>query len=151
MNKICPICGHSGEVTWRDGKYYCAMCGHEIDETTPNVPDAPQVPMGAIAVDVTCPICKNSNGNTMQGGKCVCSLCGTTFDMPRISSSEPEQHNSYNSGYSYSQSRLKELESDKNKKTIWGIVCVFLFWPASIYFFYKAYKIGQEIKSIRGW
>ena len=53
MNKICPICGHSGEVTWRDGKYYCAMCGHEIDETTPNVPDAPQVPMGAIAVDVT--------------------------------------------------------------------------------------------------
>ena len=44
MIKKCNICGHTGELTWRDGKYYCAMCGTEIAETDPVVQPQPVMP-----------------------------------------------------------------------------------------------------------
>ena len=151
MIKKCNVCGHSGELTWRDGKYYCAMCGSEIAETEPVVNTQPQAqPRSTVVVsNVTCPICKNTANNLFDGSKYRCALCGTSFDAQQAA---PQQHQyqQYNGALNpYAQTeRYKELRKEKDKKIVLGIVFIFLFWPASVYFFYKAYKANEEMKAM---
>ena len=63
---------------------------------------------------------------------------------------EQAAYNNYNSGYQYQNTyaRRIELESKRNGKMIWGIVCLFLFWPLSIYFFYQMSQITKELKML---
>ena len=152
MNKVCSICGHAGENVWRDGKYYCAICGAEIDVTGPSAPSpAPETAYagGTVPVDVTCPICRNANNNVLQNGKCRCALCGTAFDMPRQSydyqSGSNYQYDYYGSS---SVQRREELKKQRDKKVVWGIVWLLLFWPVGVYFFYKAYQLTQEMNRL---
>ena len=44
--------------------------------------------------------------------------------------------------------RVQELQKQKNRNLILGIVFIWLFWPASIYFFYKFSQIGKELKAL---
>lgn len=44
--------------------------------------------------------------------------------------------------------RREELLKEKKQKQLLGVVCLFLFWPAAIYFFYKASEIDKEIASL---
>ena len=150
MIKKCHICAHVGELTWRDGKYYCAMCGSEIAETEPQYQAVAEVQPEAPAVNAVCPICKNNEGNQFVGTQYRCKLCGTMFDLgdeyyiPQQAPATP----SYGYGYNYNNSaHIQELQKQKDRKIVTGIVFLFLFWPASVYFFYKAHKINQEIKS----
>lgn len=151
MIKKCNICGHVGELTWRDGKYYCAMCGSEVAETDPVVHPQPvtQVQPSAVATNVTCPICKNKENNWFDGSRYHCALCGTSFDLQQAT--QVQQFQQYNAApnYMYSQ-RVQELRSQKDRNTTLGIVFIILFWPASIYFFYKAHKAHKELK-LYGW
>ncbi len=148
MNKICKICGYAGENTWRDGKYYCASCGSEIDVTqTENAQSsngqATNTSGNAVPIQVVCPICKNDKNNYLQNSQCHCSLCGSTFS--------PNQ--SYGMGgaafgASVASARKAELEQKKSKRLKWGIVFLFLCWPVAIYHFYKLYEITQEISKL---
>lgn len=141
MIKTCNTCHHTGELTWRDGKYYCAMCGSEVAETEPTVQ-----PQRATTVNnATCPICKNRDNNLFDGGKYRCSLCGTPFEL------QQEYHEpTYNqSGAGNNRSQyVADLKKQKEKNIVIGVVLVFIFWPVSIYFFYKAYKNHEELKSL---
>lgn len=155
MIKACPICGHTGELTWRDGKYYCAMCGTMIPETDPVVqPQAPvqqpqvqQYRSGTSTVNnVTCPICKNQANNLFDGVKYRCSLCGTQFDrQPEYQESQYNQYNSYGNPNSY---RVQELKKQKDKYLGLGVLFLFIFWPVGAYFFYKMYQTNNELKSL---
>ena len=141
MKKICHICGHDGENVWRDGKYYCAFCGSQIDVTrqdsNTNGGDTAEVVVSAV-----CPICKNADNNTLKNGKCRCALCGTTFGLNQKTNETQASATSFDTDYK--AARRAELEKQKNKKLVWGIVWLLLFWPVSIYFFYKVYQITQE-------
>ena len=39
----------------------------------------------------------------------------------------------------------EELIKEKKHNVTLGVICLFIFWPAAIYFFYKASKISKEI------
>ena len=138
MVKTCSVCNHTGELTWRDGKYYCAMCGSEVSETAPTV----QPQQNLTVSDVTCPICKNKDNNIFDGKKYRCALCGTSFDRPR------EEYTPTSFTYTGNTQRVQELKKQRDKNLSLGLVFVFLFWPVSIYFFYKFYKIGNELKAL---
>ena len=150
MIKKCNICGHTGELTWRDGKYYCAMCGTEIAETDPVVQPQPvmQTQSATTAANITCPICRNKENNRFDGSRYHCALCATTFDLQQATQAQQSwQYQQYGSTPNFaSQYRIEELKKQKKSNITTGIVFVFLFWPASIYFFYKAYKTNQELK-----
>ena len=69
---------------------------------------------------------------------------GDEYYIPQQAPATP----SYGYGYNYNNSaHIQELQKQKDRKIVTGIVFLFLFWPASVYFFYKAHKINQEIKS----
>ena len=142
MNKKCTICGYSGENVWRDGKYYCATCGSEIDVTQKDN-NANTASSEGMTVNAECPICKNDKNNILQDGKCRCSLCGTSFDYHQTVQSNCEPTNTF-----FTDARRAELEKQKNNKLIWGIVWLILCWPVSIYFFYKMYQLSQEISKL---
>ena len=149
MVKTCGICGHVGELAWRDGKYYCAMCGSEVVETQP-VAQAQSV-NNAYVSNAECPICKNSTNNTFQGGKYHCAMCGTWFELRQPA--YEHQNNSYssysnnNGASSYLRmQRYNELKKEKGKNFWLGVLFVFLFWPVSIYFFYKYNKVKKEMQ-----
>ena len=153
MIKKCKICGHEGELTWRNGKYYCAMCSSEVAETDPVV--QPQVqaqpPVQAqptmTAANVICPICKNKENNLFDGSRYHCSLCRTTFDLQQAT--QAQQYGQYNGAPNYLHAqKIEELKKQKKNNIVTGIVFVFLFWPASIYFFYKAYQANKQLQTM---
>ena len=154
MIKKCNICGHTGELTWRDGKYYCAMCGSEIAETDPVVHTQPVTPVQhtTVATNVTCPICKNKENNWFDGSHYHCALCGTSFDLQQATQVQQfQQYQQYNAAPNYLHTqRVKELKTQKDRNTTLGIVFIILFWPAAIYFFYKAHKANKELTAL-GW
>ena len=136
----CHICAHTGEPVWRDEKRYCAVCGSELKDEAP----AYDLTESVADVDAICPICRNDENNRQEGDKYRCSLCGTLFDLDEeyyIPQEETPAY-TYNSGSNAKQ----ELQKQKSRNTTIGVVCLFLFWPASIYFFYKAYKANQQLK-----
>lgn len=144
MVKTCLSCGHLGELTWRDGKYHCAMCDSIIPEDQPQA--APQSPRISTVNNVTCPICKNSDNNTYDGHNYRCALCGTAFQK------EETYADSYYQPYNGSHSRLQEIEDltkEKKRNTTIGIILLFVFWPAGAYFLWKAYQNEKEIKSLK--
>ncbi len=145
MNKICQICGHNGENVWRDGKYYCAACGSEIDVTKQDA-NTNSTFSAETKINAVCPICKNANNNTLRNGNGHCALCGSTFSLNQ----QPESYGPDISmvGDSYKYAKISELEDQKSKKLFWGIVWLFLFWPVAVYQFYKVYEISQEIKKL---
>jgi len=155
MNKQCRVCGYIGENVWQNNRYYCAACGSEIDVTQPDPVPQPQFTQQT-AIQVVCPICKNAANNTLVNGQYRCALCGTMFDYTSPQTYAPVNngynpgYNGYNPGYQYQNTyaRRMELESKRNNKMIWGIVCLFLFWPLSIYFFYQMSQISKELKML---
>ncbi len=145
MNKICKVCGHAGENTWRDGKYYCASCGSEIDITQAESATSSQS-INSVPIQAICPICKNANNNYFQNGQCHCSMCGSSFSMQ-----QPHTHINnmgYNTNHAAIEAKKAALEKQKNSKLIWGIIWLLIFWPVSIYYFYKMYQISQEISKL---
>lgn len=161
MIKRCGICSHVGELTWRDGKYYCAMCGSEIAETEPVTQTQYQAQPRSVVTtsNVMCPICRNKDNNLFDGMKYRCALCGTSFDLQQTPPPQQQYQyqqqgyqQPYNNGapyYNVNSQRYAALKKDKDKKVTLGIVFIFLFWPASIYFFYKAYQLNEEMKMLR--
>ena len=149
MTKKCNVCSYVGELTWRDGKYYCAMCGSEIAETDPVVQAQPQMQQSRPTVvvnNVNCPICKNAANNQFDGTHYRCSLCGTSFDLQQA---QAQQYGQFHSVHNRSQSQaVQELKKQKDRNMVIGIVFVFLFWPVAIYFFYKAYQINKELRDL---
>ena len=143
MTKTCPSCSYTGELTWRDGKYHCAMCDREISEDSPVV----QKYQESVVQDVTCPICKNSENNLFNGARYRCALCGTSFDEPY-----EEEYNSYYQPYSGTNAsrmqRIEALREEKRKYLRLGVIFIFFFYPAAIYFFYKLYKVNKELKTL---
>ena len=146
MIKTCGICGHIGELTWRDGNYYCAMCGSRVEETQPAA--KPQSAVHQQVSNAECPICKNSVNNVYQNGKYRCGMCGTWFELVQPAY-EPRQntYNTYSSNTRVRGPYYDELMKTKNKNFRLGVLFVFLFWPASIYFFYKYNKAKNELKA----
>ena len=148
MKKVCPICGFNGENMWRDGKYYCASCGSEIEATQPDAPTNTPKASNEMVINATCPICKNTANNTFKDGKAHCALCGTSFDLV-----QPGYNGMPNTGFSpnypINTARIAELEKARSKKVGWGIVWLIIFWPVSIYFFYQAYQLNEEIKRLK--
>lgn len=140
MQKICKICGHNGENVWKDGRYYCASCGSEIDITQQD--SNTNCDSTETVIDAVCPVCKNDNNNTLRNGKCHCALCGILFDVNQ------QINNPQHIIGAYKTTRRAELEKQKNNRMVWGIVWLFLFWPISIYHFYKMYQISQEISNL---
>lgn len=146
MVKTCHICGHSGELTWRDGKYYCAMCGTHIEETQYEPQPQHTAPAPTPVYDVECPICRNRSNNAYENGRYRCSLCGTRFDP-----NEPEQTPIYQATGYYPKTetyQVKELKKQKDKYVILGIVFICIFWPVGVYFLYKAYQTSKELKAL---
>ena len=146
MNKTCKICGHTGENVWRENKYYCASCGNEIDVTQ----SEPQ--RNEVIINIACPICKNAKNNTIREGKCHCSLCGTEFDPQTVAQPAYNTYNTYNTtpqyAPAYNDARRHMLEEEKSKRLLWGCVFLVLFWPVSIYHFYKLYQASQELSKL---
>lgn len=140
MNKICKVCGHNGKNVWRENKYYCASCGSEIDVTQP---DPPQ---NDVIINIACPVCKNASNNTIKNGKCHCSLCGTEFNPQTVV--QPTYNSNTQNVPAYNNARRQQLEKEKNKRLVWGCVFLFLFWPVSVYHFYKMYQVSQEISKL---
>ena len=152
MMKTCSVCQHTGEPTWRDGTYYCPMCGTVIDMTTPSPaqPTPPAQPTATapagVAVAATCPICRNDAGNMLINGRCRCALCGSMFDYAPPTYQQTYYQDSataYSAGY---PSRRQMLVKRRNSYRNWGIFWIFFFWPASLYMFYKMMKISDEIQ-----
>jgi len=146
MVKTCHICGHSGELTWRDGKYYCAMCGTHIEETQPEPQPQYTAPVRPSAYNAECPICRNRNNNTYDGQQYRCSLCGTRFDL-----NQPVQTQVYQATGSYPKTetyQVKELKKQKDKYMILGIIFICIFWPVGVYFFYKFHQTGKDLKRL---
>lgn len=141
MIKKCPVCSHVGELTWRDGKYYCAMCSSEVSETEPTVQAYADTPVANIA----CPICRNKDNNLFDGTKYRCALCGTSFDLQR----KQEIEQKFSVDYSYGARKIEELEKKKDRTLITACVLVIFFWPASIYFFYKFAQIKKELDALK--
>jgi len=145
MNR-CKICGAAGEPVWREGKSYCASCGSMM-ETEP-VYAAPVVPVQPVRA--VCPICKNADNNAMRDGKYVCALCATEFavQQPQYQQVNVRQSAYQNLTSPQNTGRRMELEKERNRKIVWGLVWVFLFWPVAVYQFYKAYQVHQELSNL---
>ena len=142
MNMTCNICGNVGEAEIKNGKYVCKTCGCVIgDAPAPESTKAAPAPDGVTVDTIECPICKNKNGNTVKDGKCKCALCGTEFKPQTNDKSTTSSSGAANSGAKANGD--DEFTKEKNKNIIIGVVLLFLFWPASIYFFYKAYKMSK--------
>lgn len=168
MSAECKICGYSGPTVMRNGRCCCGACGTEV-------PSQPQVNTNSsfsssnsfssgssfssgattpppknesVSMNIPCPVCKNAAGNTFSNGKVHCSLCGNHFDIPKQAVFDPSA--SYTTPSNSNAKRIAELEEEKESKTTWGIIFLFLFWPIGIYNLYKASKISQEIKRLRG-
>lgn len=158
MIKRCRVCNHTGELTWRDGKYHCAMCDSVISETEPEVAVPHTTPAGAaphtaprqasVVNNATCPICKNTANNLFDGFKYRCSLCGTSFDVPVSQSTYESSYTPSNTNSFIHEQKVKELQQQREKNLIIAIVLLVLFWPAAIYFFYKFYQLGKEISAL---
>ncbi len=146
MVKMCPICNHTGELAWRDGKYYCAMCGSEVDATLPQQPQytAPAQPQTVSAV---CPICGNRENNTFDGQQYRCAMCASRFNPQATQTQVYRAQTGYSS---VNSGRIEELKKQKDKNLILGLIFVCIFWPVSIYFFYKLYTTNQELKALTG-
>lgn len=142
MNKVCKICGHNGENVWRDGKYYCAACGSEVDVTQQDS-NTNGGSSTEVVIDVVCPVCKNANNNTFRDGNCHCVLCGTSFGFNQQAYNP--QSNIPTPNANYMAARRAELEKKKHDRLVWGIVWLALCWPVAIYHFYKMKQISQEI------
>lgn len=148
MEKTCQICGHKGELTWRDNQYYCSCCGSIVEVTQQEPQSAPVIQSRqTLGVQVVCPICKNDQNNYLQDGQFYCSMCGSAFNAQQ-SNVNPSVPNTdyYVPRSTMSNARREALEKEKNDRLIWGIVWVFLFWPIAVYHFYKLYKVTQELK-----
>ena len=144
MVKKCHICSHVGELTWRNGKYYCAMCGSEISETQPQYQGQQQT--NTVVSNAVCPICKNKDNNVFDGTKYRCALCGTSFDLHQ-ESWQPQYSAPYQTGYNTNNTYIQELIQKRNRYRTLGVVFIFLFWPAAVYFFYKMAQINGELKA----
>lgn len=142
MIKKCSVCGHTGELTWRDGKYHCAVCDSEVSEKEPQV----QLRNDAATYNAVCPICKNKENNLFDGSKYRCALCGTPFDLPKVVQTQSYKQFSYVNDND--AQKVKELKKQKNRNLVLGILFIWLFWPVSIYFFYKFNQIGKELKAL---
>lgn len=146
MNKTCTKCGYRGENVWRDGKYYCAICESEIDVTQQDFQTNGTT--SETPINATCPICRNATNNTLRSGKCHCALCGTDFDLTQQAYRPEPNATVIGANTRYSSAKRAELESEKNRRLMWGIVFLFFFWPVSIYHFYKMYQVSQEISKL---
>ena len=131
MIKKCNVCGHTGELTWRDGKYHCAACDSEISETEPAVQKS------TVVNNATCPICKNRENNLFDGNRYRCALCGTDFDM--YQAAETQTNTTVSNNGDIAQKAVDGFKK-KDPNLILGIIFIFLFWPLAIYFFYKFYQ-----------
>ena len=146
MVKTCNVCHHVGEPTWRDGAYYCAICGAPIDMSTPS-PVQPVVTDAApTVIAATCPICRNAAGNTLVNGRCRCALCGTMFDYQAPVYQQPGYQQPMG-GYAYQQRRA-ELEQQRKRHVGWGIFWIVFFWPVAIYQFYKMWQVSDELRRL---
>ena len=45
--------------------------------------------------------------------------------------------------------RIAELEKKKKHYLTWAIIWVILWWPVSIYFFYKYSQVSKELDSLK--
>ena len=45
--------------------------------------------------------------------------------------------------------KIKDLQKQSNENLLFAIISFFVFWPVSIYFFYKMYQINEEIKKLK--
>ena len=124
MIKKCDACDYIGELIYRNGKYYCTMCGSEVTENAPDTQGQPQAQ--ALVNDVSCPICKNREKNLFDGKKYYCALCGAPF-MPQ----QNEQTSNYGQSAGASNSNylpyVQNLKKEKRKNIGLGILFVFLF------------------------
>lgn len=91
---------------------------------------------------LVCPVCENEENNTYSDGKFHCSLCGTSFNPGEYEHASRPVASNYQSSRGGVSSNKAE-NGEQKKFVILGIVFLFLFWPASIYFFYKAHKAGK--------
>jgi hypothetical protein len=48
-----------------------------------------------------------------------------------------------------SQTKIKELEKKIEDYLIYGIICLFVFWPIAIYFFYVRSNDQQELRRLK--
>lgn len=138
MVLTCKVCQHSADVYPFNGKYYCPQCGCEILNTTPQE--------NGSAGTAECPICKNREGNRFEGGKYRCALCDATF-----SSHEQPWKPQYQQTYTRlaQEQNVENLQKEVKRWRNLGILFVFLFWPASVYFFYRCYKANQSLKAAK--
>lgn len=140
MIQRCQFCNHTGEPIRREGRWYCAMCGGEI------YPSQGQKQNTGIVSGAVCPICKNRQENYYDGSKYHCALCEMSFDLdqqPWL----PKRETYY--GSRMANPRIEQLKKDKNRYRNLGILFIFLFWPVSIYFFYKFIQTSNELKIAR--
>ena len=146
MNMTCNVCGSTAEPYIKDGKYICKTCGCAMGDVPAEEkkPAAAPENNGAVVNHIECPICKNKNENTVKNGKCKCALCGTEFD-PQKNDNGVTPPASKTDKKPTAKSSNEQLEKEKNKNIIIGAVLLFVFWPASIYFFYKAYQISKTL------
>lgn len=95
----------------------------------------------------------------LRNGKCYCSMCGTEFDYaPTVSYSNYSQPvPQYGQAVGYhgvnykpvNAARREQLVQEKKHRMTWGIVFLFLFWPVSVYHFYKWYQDDKELSALR--
>lgn len=142
MIKKCPACDHTGELTWRDGKYHCAVCDSVVPENEPQV----LVRHDPITANAICPVCKNKENNQFDGSRYRCALCGTPFVPQQVP--QTQSYAQFSNVNTPNAQRVQELQKQKNRNLILGIVFIWLFWPVSIYFFYKFYQNGKELKAL---
>lgn len=147
MKKVCTICGHNGELVWRDGKYYCASCGCEIEVTQQDV-NTNAASADVVYVKAACPICKNAVNNTASGGKCHCSLCGSSFVVSGQSADDDYDDTEDSFESSQREARKIKLKQERDSKIVWAVVWLVLFWPVSIYYFWKIFQLSQEIDKL---
>ena len=142
MIKKCSACGHMGELTWRDGEYHCAMCDNVVTEDQPQTQHFYDTRID----NPVCPVCKNKEDNQFDGSQYRCALCGTPFVPQQVQQAQP--YVQFSDVHTQNMQRVEELKKEKNRNLIWGIVFIWLFWPVSIYFFYKFSKIRNELKAL---
>ncbi|MBE6976882.1 MAG: hypothetical protein E7439_06820 [Ruminococcaceae bacterium] len=140
MIQRCQFCNHIGEPIRRQGRWYCAMCGGEI------CPSQSQGQNTGTVSGAVCPICKNRQENYYDGAKYHCALCEMSFDLNQQPWS-PQYRPNY--GTVGVNPYIETLKKDKNRYRNLGILFVFLFWPVSVYFFYKFIQTSNELKTAR--
>lgn len=154
----CEKCGCTREPTWRDGKYYCVICGEQINEKAMRPGDvendegasSPQIgaAVKATQIKVVCPICRNAENNTLENGHCRCSLCASVFDLPQSQQTASGERIVYVPTPAANSAQREDLEKKRSNALVWAIVWLILFWPVSIYFFVKYANISKEISNL---